>query len=245
MTPLAPPSTSPPSTSSPPAPAPSVAQLAALARDEGLVPALLALHRTVTPAVLPAGPGGHLLVPATLAAEPRYTSPDGPRARTSGASLERLGRVRGGPRHTDGWLEALRIDGAGPAPGADGAAWAAGLLAVRLGTADALLRTAADRLRDRTVRQGSGAVAVLSLPMVRGMVGEAAAALAEARALAADVDAPAALRRAHRAVDACGRICLQLYGAHGFLTDGPGSTVRASELLAEVYSPADAATEEP
>ncbi|MET9566629.1 hypothetical protein [Streptomyces tauricus] len=246
MTPLVPPQAPPPAvgdratqdTHPPP-------RFAELAREEGLFAALLALHRAATLGVLPAGPGGYLLVPAGLAeSDTHFGTPAGPRPRAA-ARGERLGRVRSGPRRADGQLVALRIDGAGPAPGAEGAAWAAGLLAVRLGVADAVLHGATGRLRDRTVRQGPDTVSLLSLPMVRGLVGEAAAALAEARALAAVDAQPHAVRRAHRALDECGRTCLHLYGAHGFLTEGPGSTVRASELLADVYSPADTAPKEP
>ncbi|WP_103500231.1 acyl-CoA dehydrogenase family protein, partial [Streptomyces sp. SM14] len=187
--------------------------------------------------------GGHLLLPEQLvAACGRFSTPSGPRSRGTSAE-EVIGHVTVGD--CSGRLVALRIAGAGPGPATAGDDWATGLVPVRLAVAEAVLRRATDHLQHRSV-QGT---TTLGLPMVRALVADAAASVAEARALTATVAAtgPGAadddaarqlLRRAHRALDACGRTALHLLGATGYLTDGPGSTVRASELLADAYAPA-------
>lgn len=205
----------------------------AAARDHGAAHALTVLHAATLPGVLPAGPGGHVLVPeAVAAAGSRYDTPEGPRPRRPDAGEELLARVDlpGGEA-----LVALRVPGSGPGPDG-GAAWARGLVAVRLGLAERALRDVTDRLRDRTV-QGT---VMLHLPLVRALIADAACGLAEAGALlSAPVtdQGPTELRRAHRALDESGRACLHLLGAAGFVTGGTGDLVRASELLADTYAP--------
>jgi hypothetical protein len=69
------------------------------------------------------------------------------------------------------------------------------------------------------------------------MVADAVGGTAEAHALLdADVNTTS-LRRAHHSLDEVGRVCLHLFGAAGFLVGGPGSDVRASEMLADTYAP--------
>ncbi|MEU5183421.1 acyl-CoA dehydrogenase family protein [Streptomyces longwoodensis] len=205
----------------------------AAAREDGAAHALALLHAATLPGVLPAGPGGHALVPETVAAAaPRYDTPAGPRPRRPGTGEELLARL---PLPGGETLVALRIPGAGPGPDG-GAAWAEGLVALRLGLAERALREATDRLKDRTV-QGT---VMLHLPLVRALVADAACGLAEAAALTsapAGHRDPAELRRAHRALDESGRACLHLLGAAGFATGGTGDLVRASELLADTYAP--------
>ncbi|MDB1085985.1 hypothetical protein PJ985_00075 [Streptomyces sp. ACA25] len=204
-----------------------VATVRDTARDQGLVAALVLLHRTAGEAVLPAGDGGYVLLPPeTAAACGHFTTGSGPRPRGPEAPEQELGSVRA-DRPGDR-LVALRVEGAGH----PGDRWRAGVLAARLGAADRLLRQATDRLRDRRV-QGSS---TLKLSLVRSLVAEAALGIAEARALTADTPGSAELHRAHRALDASGRTCLHLFGASGYLTDGPGSAIRASELLGDVYA---------
>ncbi|MFH8800939.1 hypothetical protein ACH4F6_15280 [Streptomyces sp. NPDC017936] len=201
------------------------------ARDHGVARALTLLHAATLPGLLPAGHGGHVLVPAAVeATSPSYDTPDGPRARRSGPHEEHLARL---PLPDGDTLVALRIPGAGPgARGATG--WAHGLVHLRLGLAERALREATGHLRGRSV-QGT---VMLHLPLVRALVADAACGLAEARALIREPDTDgAALSGAHRALDEAGRVCLHLLGATGFATGGPGDTIRASELLADTYAP--------
>ncbi|MFI5758919.1 hypothetical protein [Streptomyces sp. NPDC051569] len=214
---------------------PDLGRVTSVAYDQGLAAGLLLLHAELGTRTLPAGPGGHVLLPPELVAGcDHVTTPEGPRQRDLRTGKDygeaELGRVAAGPESAAGELVALRITGAGPGPDDH---WGAGILAVRLGVADRLLRQAADHLHTRTV-QGAN---TLGLPMVRGLVADAASGVAEVRALLATGPDQAAVRRSHRALDASGRTCLHLFGAAGFLTGGPGSTVRASELLADVYAP--------
>ncbi|MFD5597812.1 acyl-CoA dehydrogenase family protein [Streptomyces griseorubiginosus] len=208
-------------------------RIRAAAREHGATHALTLLHAATLSGVLPAGPGGHVLVPESVAAAgSHYDTPQGPRPRRPGGGEELLARL---PQPDGEALVALRVPGAGPGP-EGGAAFADGLVALRLGLAERALREAADRLKNRTV-QGT---VMLHLPLVRALVADAACGLAEARALLsapADQQGPTELRRAHRALDESGRTCLHLLGAAGFLTGGTGDLVRVSELLADTYAP--------
>jgi hypothetical protein len=202
------------------------------AAAEGVVHALTLLHTETSPGVLPAGPAGHVLVPQDVeSACDHYSTPSGVRARATGRE-RRLGLHAAGPVD----LIALNIAAAGPAP-ATGTApgWQVGVCWVRLGLAERLLAAAAAHLRGRTV-QGT---ATLNLPQVRAMLADAAGCVAQAHALLATARDDAPLRQAHRELDEAGRLCLHLFGATGFLSHGPGEQVRASELLADAYAPAD------
>ncbi|WP_117212767.1 hypothetical protein [Allorhizocola rhizosphaerae] len=195
----------------------------AVAFAHGAAAALTLLHAETSAGVLPAGPGGHVFVPEHIeSACDRYETPDGPRAR-DGAREEPLGGVSAG-------LVALRIRGAGPT---HGGAWPSGVAWVRLGLAERLLGQATEHLRHRTVQQ----TATLNLPLVRAMLADAAGGIAEAAALFAAAPGSPALHRIHRSLDEVGRLCLHLFGAVGFLATGPGGDVRASELLADAYTP--------
>ncbi|KXK58493.1 hypothetical protein AWW66_29495 [Micromonospora rosaria] len=263
-----------------------------VAYADGPAAALRLLHATTSPGVLPVGPGGHALVPADIeAACDRYATGAGPRPR-AGVRHDLLDRV---PVGADA-LIAVRVPGGGPPPHDT---WTAGLLWLRLGLAERSLAHAVAHLRGRSV---AGTV-TLNLPMVRGMVADAAAGLAEAHALLETVTCAAtcacaarcacvaaatcpggcacgaactcgagcgcadgcgcastatcragcacpggcscgatprdgtAWTRAHHALDEAGRVCLHLFGAVGFLADGPGAEVRAAELLADTYPP--------
>ena len=214
-------------------------EIRSAAREHGAGHALTLLHAATLPGVLPAGPGGHVLVPETVeAAGLRYDTSEGPRPRRPGTGEELLARppLPGGEA-----LVALRIPGAGPGPDG-GAAWAEGLVGLRLGLAERALREATDHLRGRSV-QGT---VMLHLPLVRALIADAACGLAEARALLSAPGGrpgPAELRRAHQALDESGRVCLHVLGAAGFVTGGTGDLVRASELLADTYAPPPPGTE--
>ncbi|WDZ83421.1 hypothetical protein [Micromonospora cathayae] len=191
-----------------------------VAYTDGPAAALTALHAATSPAVLPVGPGGHTLLPADVDATcDRYTTPAGPRPR-DGAGPE-LGRI--------GDLVARRFPDGGPA----GPDWTTGVAWIRLGLAERLLNRAAAHLRGRSV----AGTTTLNLPMVRGLVADAAAGIAEARALLDTDPTPLDLTRVHQSLDEVGRTCLHLFGAAGFLADGPGGEARVSELLADTYPP--------
>jgi hypothetical protein len=192
--------------------------------------AVTLLHNEVSPGVLPAGPAGHVLVPVTVeAACDRYQTPAGARRRVAPRSGSPPRNPLGAPD-----LVALRIPGAGPAAGSNGPdAWSIGLGWLRLGVAERLLAEVTAHLRDRDV----GGTGMLQLPLVRAALADVAAGIAEARALCQEVPMSSTLRRLHRTLDEAGRRCLHLFGAAGFLVDGPGVEVRRSELLADVYAP--------
>lgn len=212
-----------------PAPADGPERHRKAAYRDGAVSALVLLHGATSPGVLPAGPGGHVFVPReTEATCDRYRTPAGPRPRGVGADEHRLGRIALGGRE----LTALRVDGSGPpAGGPDG--WDTGLAWLRLGLAERLVDQVTEHLGGRTV-QGT---VTLNLPLVRAMLADAVAGTTECRALLRAAPAPGTLRRVHRSLDETGRSCLHLFGAAGFVTAGPGSEVRVSELLADTYAP--------
>jgi hypothetical protein len=82
----------------------------ATARDAGVVTAVTHLHTEVCGATLPAGPGGHIFVPATVIDRcDRYGTPHGPRPR-AGAGERWLADV---PLGQD-TMVALHVPGAGP-----------------------------------------------------------------------------------------------------------------------------------
>jgi alkylation response protein AidB-like acyl-CoA dehydrogenase len=193
------------------------------------VAAVTALHAEIDGAILPAGPAGHVFLPEHLVRRcDGYGTPSGPEVR-AGAAERRLGEVAVGPDT----MVALHIPGAGPGGGDSGPdTWSVGLGWLRLGLADRFLAQAVEHLRGRKVQD----TVTLNLPPVRVLLADAAASIAEADALLAAGPDFAALHRAHRALDEAGRVCLHLFGATGFLADGPGSEVRAAELLGDTYT---------
>jgi len=194
-----------------------------LAYTDGAAAALSALHAETSPGILPVGPSGHTFLPSLV-----YATSAGPRP-----GQRVLDRIVA----DDGEWIASHVPGGGPDPDTGPAwttriAWTTGIAWLRLGLAERLLERAAAHLRGRTV----AGVITLNLPMVRGIVADAAAGIAEARALL-DADTDAGLYRVHLALDEAGRSCLHLFGAAGLLAAGPGSEVRVSELLADTYPP--------
>ncbi|WP_326553366.1 hypothetical protein [Micromonospora sp. NBC_01813] len=190
----------------------------AVAREAGIVAALTFLHAELGGTLLPAGPSGHAFVPETVA-----------RRCDAFGTERRLAEVRVGPDT----MVALYVPGAGPGGDDRPAAWSIGLGWVRLGLAERFLAQAAEHLRGRRVQE----TVTLNLPPVRVLLADAAAGLAEAHALLASGPDATALHRVHRALDEAGRVSLHLFGATGFLADGPGSEIRAAELLGETYGP--------
>ncbi|MER5551552.1 hypothetical protein ABT001_07710 [Streptomyces sp. NPDC002793] len=198
-----------------------------LARTQGAAPALRELLGPPDPAVPPHAPHGFAVLPQEHAELAGY----------AGRSVEALRTyaLPGGP------LTLVRVDRVGPgdrcAPPFDAAA----LLWLRLGLAEALRRACVEHLRDRP----SGDSTVLLQPLVKAQLAEATAAQLELAAWlgegAAD-DVPAArLRGPHAQVTENGRALLRLFGAHGFLADGPGGVAHLSELLADVHQDTEGA----
>ncbi|MFE3323805.1 hypothetical protein [Streptomyces sp. NPDC059176] len=188
------------------------------AREEGLAPAVTALAAHLTGDILAPGPYGHAVLPE-----------DG---FTGGRDQEVLGRweLPGGA--------VLLVHGARRGPGA-GAVDQRLLLALRLGLVEGLRDACTARLASRPSGDGT----VLMQQMVKGQVAEGLAHQLELAAVLAslDDDAPDAsqVRHLHREVTAAGRAVLRLFGAHGFLADGPGAVAHVSELLADVHLPAE------
>ncbi|WBB61541.1 acyl-CoA dehydrogenase family protein [Streptomyces sp. WMMC500] len=188
----------------------------ARAKAEGPAPALAELRAGLGPDARAWGPGGHALLPLAAAEAP------------GGAPVATL-EFAGGDLGV--WRDERHRDGTtGP--------WTTGVLWIRLGLTEHLLRTAADHLAGRRV----GGEVLADISSVRTMHGEAAADLLEARLLlehgAAGGGPGSAALAAPRAADALVRALravLRLLGAAGYLDAGPGRLARAVDLLADVH----------
>lgn len=167
----------------------------ARAKAEGPAPALAELRAGLGPDARAWGPGGHALLPLAAAEAP------------GGAPVLTLEFASG---DLGVWRDESRRDGAtGP--------WTAGVLWIRLGLTEHLLRTAADYLAGRRV----GGEVLAEVSSVRTMLGEAAADLVEARLLLE-----------HGA--ACG-------GFGGEAQDGPAAGIRPADAGGtEAFAPAAA-----
>ncbi|PZT77851.1 MULTISPECIES: hypothetical protein [unclassified Streptomyces] len=207
------------------------------ARDRGLVPALTALHAELAPGMLPLGPAGHVLLPEAVAADAR-----GVRRGTRTAPRDRA--AESAPRtvrlHGD-VLVALRHP-LPPGPENTGDTWGLGLARLRLGLSEALLDTCLEYLSART----SGGSPLLMRQLVQDSLSEALTDHLEMDGLLGPGARLTAgeLCTLHRAVTRTDRVLLRLLGGHGFRADGPGQISHVSELLADVYAAAPAATEE-
>jgi hypothetical protein len=127
------------------------------AKTEGPAPALAELRAGLGPDARAWGPGGHAVLPLAAAEAP------------GGAPVATLEFASG---DLGVWRDARHRDGTtGP--------WATGVLWIRLGLTEQLLRTAADHLAGRRV----GGEVLAGIASVRAALGEAAADLLEARLL--------------------------------------------------------------
>ncbi|GAB7034763.1 hypothetical protein AB0G35_09330 [Streptomyces sp. NPDC021749] len=191
-------------------------QLYTAARDEGPAAALRALLTRRGPHALDGGAAGHAVLP----------EPAGP---VDGRVLRRY-PLPGGPVV----LVRREPEAPGPAP-ADLPA----LLRIRLGLT-AGLRTAC---LARLGRRASGDGTILRHQLVKAQAAEAYAAelelTAHAETLTPAVTTTALLRHLHHQVTRTDRAWLRLLGAYGFLREGPGGVAEVSELLADVYLPAE------
>jgi Acyl-CoA dehydrogenase, C-terminal domain len=197
-----------------------------IARDESLEGALLHVYASLGTTVLPYGPGGHAVAPASLAESAQRLWFGG----TVTARDPALETVVADPLLAGEGLVGLRRRGA-PASGTkDGLS--ADLALVRLGLSERLLDDCLDYLSARTV----GDAPLLDQQLVRGDLADAGTDLVELRVLlsgpgVSDVDLP----WLHDRLTDVDRLMLRLLGASGFLADGPGRRAAVGELLSDTY----------
>ncbi|GFJ86746.1 hypothetical protein [Phytohabitans rumicis] len=139
----------------------------------------------------------------------------------------------------DGDLIAVRYQpaGSGPTEPVDELPeWSLDLARLRLGLSQALLDATVTHLRERR----AGDVPLLLQQLVKGALADAVTEQLEMccvlAAPASGEPAGAALVDLHRQITLTDRMLLRLLGASGFTLDGPGRTVHASELLADVWA---------
>jgi hypothetical protein len=113
------------------------------------------------------------------------------------------------------------------------------LLHLRLGLSEGLRDDCVTHLANRPSGDGT----VLLHQMVKGQLAEALGQQLELRALLASAGgeelSPRQARHLHGEVTTTSRALLRLFGARGFLMEGPGATAHVSELLADLYLPAE------
>ncbi|MBD0674417.1 hypothetical protein, partial [Streptomyces sp. CBMA156] len=128
---------------------------------------------------------------------------------------------------------ALRAAGSGtPSPDRDRELFADGLLRLHRELLRELLDAVVVRLGHRT----SEGANLLNRQLVRSAVADVALALTEAADLLAIPDRTAARRhRIHHGLVDAGRVAIKLYGASGFVADGPGRLLYLAELLGNTY----------
>ncbi|MFG3052746.1 hypothetical protein ACGFZP_17545 [Kitasatospora sp. NPDC048239] len=204
------------------------------ARYRGLAPALALLGAEALPGLLPCGPAGHTVTdPATYAAAGRLWT-DGTTAPRAAGRERVLATV-----DLPGGAVALA---AAPVPTERApdeqqrAAFALGLVRIRLGLSEALRTACLNHLGRR--RSGDGYL--LQQQLVKGALADAVAEHLEAAAVLAgagpgDLE-PAVLADLHTRITATDRDQVRLLGASGYLRDGHGMTAYVSELLAEAHT---------
>lgn len=131
-------------------------------------------------------------------------------------------------------LVALR----GPASSPPSSRWVAAVLWARLGVSARLLDHCVAHLGRRTVGEST----LLTTPLVKAALSDAGMAQVEVRSalLAAGQALSLGLSAdLHGLITQADRALLPLMGAAGFTEAGPGWEVYVSELLADVYHPAD------
>ncbi|MER6399609.1 hypothetical protein ABT263_26715 [Kitasatospora sp. NPDC001603] len=132
-----------------------------------------------------------------------------------------------------GGFDALAVTGPGaPSPDRARELFADGLLRLHRELLRGLLDAVVVRLNDRT----SEGATLLNRQLVRSAVADVALTLTEAADLLAIPDRTAARRhRIHRGLVDAGRVAIKLYGASGFVADGPGRLLYLAELLGNTY----------
>ncbi|GHI95199.1 hypothetical protein [Streptomyces olivaceus] len=213
-----------------------------LARTRGTAPALRELLGAPVPQALPHAPHGFALLPLNDPERPEDPEdperPDGPKR--AGAPEHPVKALRTYPL-PGGPVALVRVPRPGPGDRRAQPFDPSALLWLRLGLAEGLLHSCVGHLGDRP----SGDSTVLLQPLVKAQLAEAAAEQAEFAAwlgggLADGVPA-SRLRRPHDRLTRNGRALLRLFGAHGFMAEGPGGVAHVSELLADVHQDVEGA----
>ncbi|QBI52625.1 hypothetical protein [Streptomonospora litoralis] len=181
------------------------------AREAGLCAALRMLSDGAG-AGIPQGPGGHVVA---------LDRPGVPQAATEL-------RLDGGTLTFGAAPQGL--EGNPPAP----PAWTAGLAWLRLGCSERLLASCLGYLGERT----AGGSPLLVQQMVRGQLAEVRGSQLEAELVLGAGAGPDVLQDVHEALTRADRVLCRLLGASSVLESGPGQEAYASELLADVYTPA-------
>ncbi|GHF80792.1 hypothetical protein GCM10018790_68170 [Kitasatospora xanthocidica] len=203
------------------------------ARQDGLAPALALLGEALPAGGTGYGPHGHAVVPADrLTAEQRDPGGDRPKllgeVELPGGAVALLHH----PGHDD---RAFAGSDRGPDPEQAGRAFRYGLAWLRLGISEGLRDAALRYLADRRV----GDTPLIQQQLVKAAVAESLTEQLEVRATLDELDATslpgALLHDLHRQLTHCDRAQVQLLGAGGYLSDGPGQVAYLSELLAEAY----------
>uniref|UniRef100_A0AAU2V2W0 Acyl-CoA dehydrogenase n=1 Tax=Streptomyces sp. NBC_00003 TaxID=2903608 RepID=A0AAU2V2W0_9ACTN len=214
------------------------------ARHEGLAPALAVLADSVLPGLLPCGPGGHAVVAARTHHAAHTLWLDGARRPVeAGRAVVRAElALPGGPVVLLDTGQRAPADRGGRVAAEQRELYGLGLVWLRLGLAEALRAACVTRLAGRRV----GDTTLLQQQLVKGAVADVLAEHLEIRAVL-DGARPGArsagmLQHLHGRITAADREQVRLLGAAGYLTDSPGMTAYASELLAEVHAVAQEAS---
>lgn len=138
-------------------------------------------------------------------------------------------------RHRLAELEGIALlECPGGCPAGDGAALAEvgrRLAAVRLGVLRAVLDQAVEHLSDRV----SGGEPLVRKQLITGAIADVVCGIEMVRTYAEALSEPAALGDVHSQIDALGWEVAKLYGAAGYLADGPGRALYVSALAAGTW----------
>ena len=140
-------------------------------------------------------------------------------------------RVADGTPVPGGWAELSAARRYTPSAAHQQAVFADGLLRLQRQTLGHMLDGAVQRLDQRT----SDGANLLNRQLVRGAVADVALALSEVDDLCGRPGDAQRWWLIHRDLVAAGRILVKLYGASGFVADGPGRLVYLLELLGNTY----------
>ncbi|MEZ0109811.1 hypothetical protein ABH920_003825 [Catenulispora sp. EB89] len=191
-------------------------------REEGLAAGLAAVLSGTS--VAETAPGRYAAVPAAGA---EGAGPDGGATvlRHRLADAEGVVFVECPGQHPDGgptWTEVARL-----------------LAAVRLG----VLRAALDRAVEHLSGRESGGEPLIRKQLIVGAIADVMAGSEMLRASVATQGGPAALADVHTRLDVLGWEVLKLFGAAGYLAEGPGRALYVSALVAGTWVPREEVSE--